>query len=62
MNTENIEWSFAGEVRETGDRTAEFVTEMLGRGGTLDDYDPEELKKMGVDVERAKEIINQLGR
>ena len=62
LNTENIEWSFAGEVRETGDRTAEFVTEMLGRGGTLDDYDPEELKKMGVDVERAKEIINQLGR
>lgn len=59
LNEANIPWNFAGEKT---DRTTEFVKEMLGRGGTLDDYNPEELEKLGVDIEKAKQLISQLGR
>ena len=54
-NTENIPWSWAGNINKS--KTNAFIHDAQASGYTLADYDIEELKKAGVDIEKARQAL-----
>lgn len=55
LNTENIPWSW-----ESGsNKTLQFVKEAIANGRTFEDYNPEVLRSMGIDIDEAKRLFNQ---
>mgnify|MGYP001101752301 FL=1 len=54
-NTENIPWRWAGNINKS--KTNAFIHDAQASGYTLADYDIEELKKAGVDIEKARKAL-----
>jgi hypothetical protein len=54
-NTENIPWDFVGKIDKS--KTTAFIHDAQASGYTLADYDIEELKKAGVDIEKARKAL-----
>lgn len=54
-NPGNIPWSWEGNINKS--KTAAFIHDAKASGYTLANYDIEELKKAGVDIEKARQAL-----